>query len=360
MIWHDRAMLALLLLVPLVWWRWLGYKPHQAVRFSSIDWLRRQGAGWRVRARHALPVLRTLTIILLVACLARPQQGNEETRIFSEGIAIQMLVDRSGSMMAMDFHADGKRVNRLEAVKRVFKDFVLGGGDLTGRPDDLIGMVTFARYADSMSPLTLDHSYLIATLDQTEIVTRNEEDGTAIGDAIALAVERMRDLERRRDVIDFNRIKGKIMILLTDGENNAGDIDPERAAELAKTFDVKIYTIGAGTQGVAPVPMTDVFGRVVMRPRPVTIDEATLKRIARITGGKYYRATDTDSLRQIYREIDELEKTKTEEKRYQQYAELATEWIEFDRLTTPPLLAIVLGLLALEILLANTWLRKAP
>lgn len=360
MIWHTPWMLCLLVLLPLIWWRWLRRAPHGCVRFSSVAWLKRQGASFRVKARHVIPLMRTLTVGLLIICLARPQKGNEETRVFSEGIAIQMLVDRSSSMKAMDFAVGGKRVDRLAAVKNVFKDFVLGGKELKGRPDDLIGMVSFAGFADSNCPLTLDHAFLIETLDDIEIVDERSEDGTAIGDALGLAVERLRDLDRRRDVVEANRIKGKVIILLTDGENNAGDISPEKAAELAKTYGIKVYTIGVGTTGVAPMPVPDPFGGIDLRRVRVTVDEDTLKRIAGITGGRFWRATDTNSLREIYTEINALEKTKTEEKRYMQFAELATEGVRLGSFNVPPLLAFVFGLLAAEILLVNTRFRKVP
>jgi len=360
MIWHTPWMLVLLCTVPLIWWRWRRRSSHAAVRFSSIDWLKRHGGSLRVRARVLIPMLRALAVALLIVCLARPQKGNEETRIFSEGIAIQMLVDRSSSMMAMDFTVDGKRVDRLAAVKNVFKDFVLGADGLTGRPDDVIGMVSFAGYADNDCPLTLDHSFLIDTLDQIEIVDERSEDGTAIGDAIALAVERLRDLDRRRDIVETNRVTSKIMILLTDGVNNSGDIAPEKAAEIAKTYGIKIYTIGAGTTGNAPMRVRDPFGVIRMTTQPVIIDEKTLKQIASVTGGRYWRATDTNSLREIYSEINQLEKTKTEEKRYMQYAEIATEGLRAGSLHLPPILAVVLALLAIEIVLVNTRLRKVP
>ncbi len=359
--WGAPWMLILLLpLVPLVWWRWVRRAPHSAVRFSSVDWLKRHGSSFRTKARHLLPISRTLAIGLLVVCIARPQKGNEETRILSEGIAIQMVVDRSSSMQAMDFTVDGKPTDRLTAVKDVFKNFVLGGEDLGGRPDDLIGMVSFAGYADGSCPLTLDHSFLVQTLDQIEIVTERSEDGTAIGDGVALAVARLRELDRRRDVVEANRVKGKVIILLTDGENNAGDISPEKAAELADTFGIKIYTIGAGTTGFAPVPVQDPFGTIRMRPMRVTVDEETLKKMAAITGGRFWRATDTNSLKEIYTEIDKLEKTETEEKRYKQYVELATESVKLGSIPLPPLLAVVFALMAIEVLLANTALRKVP
>ena len=361
---HPAAF-ALLAVVPLIWWRWLGRKPHAALRFSSLSNLRGLGATLTVRARHFVPVLRSLVVVVLVICLARPQKGDEETRVVSEGIAIQLLVDRSSSMLAEDFRLNGQRVNRLEAVKAVATEFVLGkeGEDLSGRPDDLVGMIGFAGYADSKCPFTLDHAYLIDTLAKTEIVDPQkyrDEDGTAIGDAIALGVLRMLDLATRREVLEANRVKSKVLVLLTDGEQTRGDLTPQQGAELAKAEDIKIYTIGVGTRGMAPMPYVDLFGRKQLVSQPVTIDEETLKEVALITGGEYFRATDTDSLKKIYARIDELEKTETEEKRYLQHAEMATQAVSIDGITYPPLLLVVIALLAGEVLLVNTCFRKIP
>jgi len=365
--------LTLLVLLPLIGWRWSRRRHRSAIRFSTLAPLRTAGRTWAVGARHLVPALRFLAVALLIICLARPQKGDEETRIFSEGIAIQMLVDRSSSMLAQDFILNGQRVNRLDAVKAVALSFVLGDkkADLPGRPDDLVGMIAFAAYADSFCPLTLDHAYLAETLEQVRIVQPEEgrdEDGTAIGDALALAVLRMRDLTREREALSLNRVKSKVLVLLTDGEQTRGDLSPEKGAELAAAEGIKVYTIGVGTRGMAPMPRQNPFtGQVELVQTPVSIDEETLKRVAQLTGGEYFRATDTESLRKIYARIDELEKTETEEKRYLQTAELATQSVTLDvpwlpRLlrTTPPLLLVVLGLLVFEIVLANTRFRKIP
>ena len=236
----------------------------------------------------------------------------------------------------------------------------MGGEDLGGRPDDLIGMVTFAGYADGQCPLTLDHAYLVSTLSQIEIAGERAEDGTAIGDAIALAVLRLGDLDRKRGILEANKIKSKIIILLTDGENNRGEIPPARAAELAEANGITIYTIGAGTTGFAQIPVPGPFGKTVLQRIRVTVDEKTLKQIASTTGGRFWRATDTDSLREVYAEIDALEKTKTEEKRYMQYAEIATEGLDLGWVNVPPILVIVLIAVVLEIVLTNTRFRKIP
>ena len=365
MTFHEGSawFLLLLVLVPLVWWQPLSRTRRPALLFSSIQPITRLASTWAVSARHVVPLLRTLAVVLLIISLARPQKGNEQTRIFAEGVAIQLLVDRSGSMQAMDFHIEGKPVDRLTAVKKVAREFVLGRegrDDLAGRPDDLVGLIVFATYADSLCPLTLDHDHLVKALEATEVATINAEAATAIGDALALSVERLRMIEQQRDLDDTRKIKSKIVILLTDGENTAGDFEPLQSAEMAAAFSIKVYTIGVGTKGMAPMPSTDVFGRKMMRPMPVNIDEDTLREIAKVTGGQYFRATDTKSLEEIYATIDELEKTEIEERRYMQYKELATASVEIGFLELPPLLLIVTILLVLEIVLSNTRFRRIP
>lgn len=361
MMFHEasRWFLLLLLLVPLVWWRYLWRGGRVALRYSSVRALQAGPAGWRTRAMVVLPIVRTLALVMLVVVLARPQKGNEQTRVQTEGIAIQLIVDRSGSMRAMDFSVAGKPVDRLTAVRKVVNAFVAGDDTLDGRPDDLIGLVSFARYADSLCPLTLDHGYLLDAMRRTEIVVDREEDGTAIGDAIALGVERLQSLDRQRRIRNATRIVSRVIILLTDGENNAGKFDPETAAQMAASAGIKVYTIGAGTQGTAPMPV-NMFGQTVIRQVPVSIDEDTLKMIADRTGGQYFRATDTDSLADVYGEIDALEKTKTEEKRYLDYRELATESVEWHGIRMPPLLLVVFVLCVVEVVLSQTLLRRVP
>jgi Ca-activated chloride channel family protein len=283
--------------------------------------------------------------------------------VFTEGVAIELVVDRSGSMRAQDFTLDGRSVSRLDAVKRVVQQFVTGGERLPGRPDDLIGLIVFARYADSRCPLTLDHEHLTETVRATQFVgaaEREQEDGTAIGDAIGLAVERLSSLDERVKVRSADVIKSKVIVLLTDGENNAGDLEPAVAADMAAALGIRIYTIGAGTEsGYAPVPV-DIGGRIVSQRMRVSIDEKTLREIARRTGGLYFRATDTDSLEEIYARIDELERTEIEQQRYTEYHELAVEPWRLGPLPLPPLLAMVLILLAAEVLLTATRFRTLP
>ena len=276
-----------------------------------------------------------------------------------EGIAIQSVIDRSGSMAAMDFQFEGGRVDRLSAVKHVLSKFVEGGDGLPGRPDDLVGLVAFAGYADTVSPLTLDHAHVINALDDVQIVRERGEDGTAIGDAIALAVERLRELEERGD--DAGRkIKSKVIVLLTDGEHNAGDIDPHTASEIAAAFDVKLYAIGVGSDGIAPIQMPDPFGRMVSQRIAASIDEETLEEISQRTGGRYFRATNTEGLKNIYEEIDRLEKTATEQRRYRGYSDLAISSVRIWGHEFPPLLLVALVLLACEQLLVHTRFRTLP
>ena len=311
--------LLLLLVIPIIWLRWTRSSWRGAVVLPGASSLFASGVpacGVLARTRWVLPLLRTLAVSILVIGLARPVKANEQTRIFVEGIAIQLVIDRSGSMQAMDFARRGREMDRLDAVKLVATEFIRGGEGLQGRPNDLIGLVTFSRFADSLSPPTLDHDYLIDVLQRIRPATGNE-DGTAIGDGVALAVERLRDLGDNR-VADATRlIKSRVIILLTDGENNAGDIAPIVAAEMAKALGIRLYTIGVGSRGMAPMPVQTPFGRQFVN-QPVSIDEDLLRAMAEMTGGAYFRATDERSLRQIYERIDSLEKTATEERRYEE------------------------------------------
>ncbi|MHC5009227.1 MAG: vWA domain-containing protein, partial [Planctomycetota bacterium] len=200
-------------------------------------------------------------------------------------------------------------------------EFVEGGEGLAGRPDDLIGVITFASYADSQCPLTLDHGHLLDTVDQTSVSSSADDLSTAIGDAVALGVERMADLTERPDLSGDHRIKSKVMILLTDGEHNAGDIDPITAAKMAAAFDIRLYTIGAGTE-------------VNIR---ATIDEATLAEMAEIAGGRFFRAKDSETLQKVYAQIDELERTRIEQQRYSDYREMTVESVTLGAVSLPPL-----------------------
>lgn len=350
-----------LLLLPLSLLAWLpGLRRRRTVLFhAATDGLEAAGTSWVARLRWLPPTLRMLGIATLVVCVARPIKANERSRVFVEGIAIQSVVDRSGSMSALDFFLDSGRVSRLTAVKRVLTDFIEGDEELPGRPDDLVGLISFARYADTVSPLTLDHAHVSSALDSVDIAMERTEDGTAIGDALALAVERLRELDDRADQ-NGRRIKSRVIVLLTDGENNAGDLDPELAARIADAFDVRIYTIGVGSDGMAPTATRDHYGRTIMVRHKVSIDEDTLTRVAEATGGRYFRATDTDSLREIYAEIDGLEKTTTEQRRYRLYQDLAVSSLDLGPVTIPPLALVAFLLLGLEQLLVQTRFRTLP
>ncbi len=355
---HQPSVWLLLLLafVPLLWRRLAGSR-RPAIAFSSIGAAERVRPSWAARLRWIVPGLRTACLVVLIVSVARPRKADEHTRVFSEGVAIQLVVDRSGSMLATDFELAGRKTDRLTVVKKVVEDFVAGSGGLPGRPDDLIGLITFGTFADSLCPLTLDHDHLIAAVRQTQISPSNEDRATAIGDAIALGAERMAGLEERAD-LGADRIKSRVMILLTDGESNAGDIDPITAAKMAAAFDIRIYTIGAGT-AAGVVNVTDPYtGRPLTVS--VTIDEETLRQIAELTGGQYFRATDSRALEEVYARIDELERTRIEQQRYTDYNQLAVEPVSVAGVGLPPLLAVVIVLLGLEIILANSRFRTLP
>lgn len=319
----------LLLLVPLAVLAWrVARRRPAAVLFSDAAMLRGLPATVAQRVRRWLPWLAFAGMALLVLAMARPQRGKEEYRVQTEGIAIEMCIDRSGSMHAKDFMIDGKRVERLDVVKKTFRQFVEGdpAAGLSGRPDDLIGLVDFGGFVETKCPLTLDHAALLQLLDTVEIAdTKKDPSGrpldpefvgpdcaTAIGDALATAVERLQAI----------RAKSKVIILLSDGASNAGVLSPDEAAAIAKKFAVKVYAIGIGSTGIAPMEVMTPFGQKILVQRPLEFDERALRRIADATGGKYFSANDTESLQKVYAEIDKLEKTATEGLLYSQYREL--------------------------------------
>ncbi len=353
-------MVPLVVLAPLGAWRYLSHTRRMRIGYSSATIARSGGTSLAVRLRWVPIALRCAAIAMLAICLARPVIAHSQAKVFVEGAAIQLVVDRSGSMRALDFTLDGSRSNRLDAVKRVGSAFVRGGDGLRGRPDDLVGLIVFARFADSLSPLTLDHGYLIDALNHSQPATDSSEDGTAIGDAVALGVERLRDAMSNAKTGDGRQpIRSAALILMTDGENNAGDVDPRVAADLAATYGIKIYTIGVGTRGTAPFPMgTDPFGRQIIRNVPVSIDEELLTDMATRSGGAYFRATDTDSLHSIYEQIDQMEKTTTEQRQSLHFTDLAVQPSHFAGLSIPPFLVAVAVLLGSELLLVCTRLRS--
>lgn len=334
---RDPLFLLLLLLLPVVWW--ILRRPQSRVVFSSVALVSGAPVSFRQRVSRLPLWMCLLAFVLLAVALARPRTPNRDTRISRDGIAIMMVVDKSSSMNARDLVPDDLSRNRLDVVKDLFVDFVVGDGDSDGRPDDLVGLISFAGYADSICPLTLDHQNLASIASQLELVSVQSEDGTAIGDALGLAVERLRR----------SKAKSRIAILLTDGVNTAGVIDPARSAELAKELGIKVYCIGAGTNGMAPFPVNGFFGRLELVNQPVVIDEDLLREIADQTGGQYFRAEDQQSLQSIYTEIDELERTEVSEVRYLLYTE------HFQNLVVASI-----ALLALAALLGCTIFRRLP
>ena len=345
----------LLALVPLIAIRLILKKKHSGILYSTAVDLSLLPKTIRTRTLWIPPLLALLGLSVLIICIARPQKVFERTQQHADGVAIEMVIDRSSSMNAHDFTIDGTQVDRLTAVKKVAGEFIEGMGSLDGRSGDLIGLVTFAGFADSNCPMTFDHSYLCSdVLSSINIVNERSEDGTAIGDALALAVERLSSLNEKVESESGKSIQSKVIILLTDGENNQGDIEPLTAADMAAAMDITVYTIGAGTNGWAPFPSQDLFGRTVMRNQPVVIDEETLQSIAEITKGKYFRATDTESLQDIYKAIDEMERSEITQRTYINHVDMAVQPTVFAGLTIPPLLLIALLCIMSSILLSQT------
>jgi Ca-activated chloride channel family protein len=275
-----------------------------------------------------LPIVYAVGLALVLVAIARPQAGKSESRISGEGIAIEMVLDISGSMEALDFQLDGRDVSRLEAVQHVITEFVVGSrkSGLEGRKDDLIGLVAFGGFADSKCPLTLDHGALVQIVKELEVPRRirdqrgnvinekflEEELTTAIGDGVTLGVDRLRS----------TKAKSKVLVLLTDGDNNAGSVDPREAAAIAKESGIKLYTIGIGTNGIVPMPQEDAFGQRVLVRAQFYIDEELLREMARTGNGEYFHASDTTGLTEVYRQIDRLEKSNFEEAKFAEYTEL--------------------------------------
>lgn len=324
-------LLLLLLLVPLLAYLKGRQGKVAAVVFSSIGMLQALGKRANSKAGRLSTGLFYTALALLLAGLARPQAGRSLTHSQASGIDIIVLIDVSKSMLAEDFTIGSQRANRLETIKAVTRRFI------ERRPNDRIGIVAFAGKPYLVSPLTLDHDWLFENLERVKIGL--VEDGTAIGSAIASGCNRLKEREA----------KSKVLILLTDGDNNAGKVPPETAAEAAKTLGIKLYAIGAGSRGTAPFPFRDSFGRTVYQNVNVEFNESGLRKVAEIAQGKFYRATDTRSLEGIYKEIDELEKSTVELTKYNQYKELF-----------PWFVGAGVGLLLIEALLSLTLWRRLP
>ena len=301
--WLLLGLLAVPLMVAYYIWRY--HKQEAALQHSDIDVFTGIGKTLRVRLRWLPYALRTLAVAALVVALARPQSSLNRQQMTVEGIDIVMAMDISGSMLAEDFHP-----NRLEAAKQVAAEFI------DGRKNDRMGLVVFAGEAYTQVPLTVDHRVLLSQLEKVK--SGIVRDGTALGDGLATAVNRIKDSEA----------KSKVIILLTDGVNNQGSIDPQNAAEIAALYGIRLYTIGVGSRGKAPFPFRDQFGRVHYQNIDVEIDETLMQQMAEATDdGRYFRATDKKALKEIFSQIDEMEKSKIDVTQYSQTRDEYAPWL---------------------------------
>jgi Ca-activated chloride channel homolog len=324
--------LLLLLLLPLVAWLKGRRGEPPAFIYSSVQLVRGLLNITRTRSGGFLSALRWVALGLFIIALAQPRLSKSETKVTASGVDIVVALDMSGSMISEDFEVRGQRVNRFNMARAVLKKFI------DQRPNDRIGLVVFATEPYIATPLTLDHDFLTENLDRLRIGAI-DENRTAIGSGLSTAVNRLRELKS----------KSKIVILMTDGQNNSGKIAPLTAAEAAQALKVKVYTIGVGMRGMAPMPVFFGGQRIGERMESVDIDEDTLQKVANLTGGKYYRADNTARFQAIYAEIDKLEKTEKEVKKFSQHKEL------FAWAITPGL-----GLILLETLLRHTLFRRLP
>ena len=323
----NPGYLYLLALIPmLIIWYWRRHHKQQTdVVYSNLKAFAFAPKTLRERLRHFPIVLRMIVLALVIIALARPQSSTSGEKLHTEGIDIVLVLDISGSMLAEDF-----RPNRIEASKNVANEFI------SARENDRIGLVIFSGESFTQCPLTLDHSVLKNLL--AKVKNGMVADGTAIGTALANAVNRLKDSEA----------KSKVLILLTDGVNNRGEIDPQTAGEIAKTFDIRVYTVGVGSRGMAPYPVQTPFGTRYQN-MPTDLDEPMLAKIADITGGKYFRATNNSELKKIYEDIDKMEKTKIETFSFRRHTDLFYSWVSF-----------ALMFLIVEMGLSQTYLRKLP
>lgn len=324
---HPGMLWLLTLCLPLVgWWIWRRHNAHPSLQISTSGPFRNLGRPARQYGQYAMYAVRLLAIACLVVCLARPQTRDAWRTSKTEGTDMVIALDISSSMLARDFKPD-----RLEAAKKIAANFI------NGRENDNMGLVVFAGEAFTGVPMTTDRGVLVNYVNglNREML----EDGTAIGDGLATAINRIKD----------GKAKSKSIILLTDGSNNTGIVAPLTAAEIAHKMGIKVYTIGIGTNGQAPYPMINMFGRIEYQMQPVVIDEATLKQIAGSTGGKYFRATGNQVLKNIFAEIDKLEKTELDVKHFSHTEDCYLPWA-----------LAALGLVVLELLIRQTWLRTIP
>ncbi len=323
---HPEYLYLLLLIIPLSVWYVLRLSKTQAsFKLASTNAFGGMKSDFRVYMRHLPFVLRMISVALIIIVIARPQSVNSWEETETQGIDIVLALDVSGSMLAQDLQPD-----RLQAAKKVASEFI------ADRPNDNIGLVIFAGESFTQCPLTTDHKILLNLLNEVEY--EMIEDGTAIGLGLATSVNRLKD----------SQSESRVVILLTDGTNNRGQIAPLTAADLARSYGIRVYTVGVGTKGMAPTPVNTPYG-VRMQNMPVDIDEKTLTEIAAMTGGQYFRAQDTEGLRQVYDEIDEMEKYLISVQNVTRRKELFL-----------PLGLAALGLILLELLLRRTWLRSVP
>jgi Ca-activated chloride channel family protein len=328
---HPYLLLLLLLLPLFAWLKGRRGQPGAFV-YSSIGLVAGLTRASRSRAGAFLSAVRWVALSLFIIALAQPRLMKSETKVTASGVDIAVAFDLSGSMMSEDFVVHGERVSRFDMARNCLRDFI------DQRPNDRIGLVVFAAQAFIATPLTLDHDFLQETLQRLEIGVI-DENRTAIGDALSTSVNRLREVKS----------KSKIVILMTDGQNNSGIVAPLTAAEAAKALGVKVYTVGIGKQGTAPMPVYSNGQKVGYQEVPVDVDEGTLQQIAKMTGGNYYRADNAEKFRQIYREIDKLEKTEMEIKKYSQFRELFPWFVTGG-----------LAFLLMEIVLGQTVLRRLP
>ena len=321
----DPSFLYLLLIVPamIAWYILRHHRANASFRVPGIEQFSNAPVTFRHYLRHLLFAFRVIAVSILIIVLARPQKSESFQDTTTEGIDIVLALDISGSMLARDFKPD-----RLEASKNVATEFI------SGRPYDRIGLVVFSGESFTQCPVTSDHAVLINLL--REMKSGMIEDGTAIGEGLATAVNRIRD----------SKTKSKVIILLTDGVNNRGMVAPLTAAEIAKTFGVRVYTIGVGTMGMADVPVQTPFG-IRMQQMPVEIDEDILRKIAGMTDGRYFRATDNEKLVQVYSDIDKLEKSRVDVRQYK---------VREEKFLVPALVALLI--LMLEALLRNLFMKN--
>lgn len=323
---HPKYLYLLLLLIPLTVWYVVRLSKTQAsFRLASANAFNGMKPGFRVYMRHFPFILRLLSLALVIVVIARPQSVSSWEESETQGIDIVMALDVSGSMLAQDLQPD-----RLQAARKVAAEFI------TDRSNDNIGLVIFAGESFTQCPLTTDHKVLLNLLN--EINFGMIDDGTAIGLGLATSVNRLKD----------SQSQSKVVILLTDGTNNSGQIAPLTAADLARSYGIRVYTVGVGTKGMAPTPVNTPYG-IRMQNMPVDIDEETLTEIAAMTGGQYFRAHDTEGLRQVYNEIDEMEKYLISVQNVTRRQELFLPWA-----------LAALALILLELLLRRTWLRSIP